>query len=100
MSSKESPASQGTPCDPSVAADFARVYLNEDERHGMIERNLGLVRIVVDRMKLFLPPTLDLDDLYSVGVQGLITATRKFDPAQGTVFAAVVVAGLCEAVIY
>jgi RNA polymerase sigma factor for flagellar operon FliA len=82
------PSAQGVPCDPAVAADFARVYLNEDERHGMIERNLGLVRVVVDRMKLFLPPTLDLDDLYSVGVQGLITATRKFDPAQGTVFAA------------
>ena len=51
MSSKETPVGSSLPCDPSTAADFARVYLNEDERHGMIERNLGLVKVVVDRMK-------------------------------------------------
>lgn len=56
MSEKETSEVQGLVCDPIVAADFARAYLNEDERHGMIERNLGLVKVVVDRMKLFCHP--------------------------------------------
>ena len=88
MSEKETADIQGLPCDPVVAADFARAYLNEDERHAMIDRNLGLVKVVVDRMKLFLPATLDINDLYNVGVLGLLAATRKFDPSQGTAFAA------------
>ena len=39
-------------------------------------------------MRLTLPATLDLDDLYSVGVTGLMTAVQKFDPAQSNTFAA------------
>jgi RNA polymerase sigma factor for flagellar operon FliA len=53
----------------------------------LIERYLPLVRNVVDRVKLTLPPHIDADDLYSVGVTGLIAAVRKYDPAQGRTFA-------------
>ncbi len=53
----------------------------------MVENNLSLVRSVVDRMRIFLPPSLDLEDLYSVGITGLMSAVRKFDPSQGTPFA-------------
>lgn len=53
----------------------------------MVENNLSLVRNVVDRMRIFLPPSLDIEDLYSVGITGLMAAVRKFDPAQGTPFA-------------
>lgn len=37
-------------------------------------------------MRIYLPPTLDLEDLYSVGVTGLMTAARKFDPTRNTAF--------------
>ena len=53
----------------------------------LIERYLPLVRNVVDRIKLNVPAHVDADDLYSVGVTGLIAAVRKFDPSQGSTFA-------------
>ena len=58
-----------------------------DERE-LIERYLPLVRNVVDRIKLNLPAHVDADDLYSVGVTGLIAAVRKYDPTQDNTFAA------------
>jgi RNA polymerase sigma factor for flagellar operon FliA len=57
-----------------------------DEKE-LIERYLPLVRNVVDRIKLNVPAHVDADDLYSVGVTGLIAAVRKFDPNQGSTFA-------------
>ena len=57
-----------------------------DEKE-LIVRYLPLVRNVVDRIKLNLPAHVDADDLYSVGVTGLIAAVRKFDPEQGSTFA-------------
>jgi RNA polymerase sigma factor for flagellar operon FliA len=58
-----------------------------DER-GLIERYLPLVRNVVDRIKLNLPAHVDVDDLHSAGVTGLIAAVRKYDPIQDHTFAA------------
>ncbi|MDP2137523.1 MAG: FliA/WhiG family RNA polymerase sigma factor [Candidatus Didemnitutus sp.] len=57
-----------------------------DEKE-LIVRFLPLVRNVVDRIKLTLPPHIDADDLYSVGVTGLLAAVRKYDPEQGNTFA-------------
>jgi RNA polymerase sigma factor for flagellar operon FliA len=57
-----------------------------DEKE-LIERFLPIVRNVVDRIKLNVPAHVDADDLYSVGVTGLIAAVRKFDPNQGNTFA-------------
>jgi RNA polymerase sigma factor for flagellar operon FliA len=49
---------------------------------------MPLVRSVVDRMRASLPAHLDVDDLYSVGLLGLIQAQRRFDPTHGVTFAA------------
>ena len=57
-----------------------------DEKE-LIERYLPIVRNVVDRIKLNVPAHVDADDLYSVGITGLLAAVRKFDPAQGHTFA-------------
>ena len=57
-----------------------------DEKE-LIERYLPLVRNVVDRIKINLPSHVDVDDLYSVGVTGLIAAVRRYDPNQGNTFA-------------
>jgi RNA polymerase sigma factor FliA len=57
-----------------------------DEKE-LIERYLPLVRNVVDRIKLNVPAHVDADDLYSVGVTGLIAAVRRYDPNQGSTFA-------------
>ena len=88
MSSTASSNPHGT--DATAAAAW-RAYqgvspagLDEKE---LIARYLPLVRNVVDRIKLNVPAHVDADDLYSVGVTGLIAAVRKFDPEQGSTFA-------------
>ncbi len=53
----------------------------------MVEKYLPLVRNIVDRIKINLPPQVDVEDLYSVGVTGLIAAVRNFDPSQENTFA-------------
>ncbi|OAM88636.1 FliA/WhiG family RNA polymerase sigma factor [Termitidicoccus mucosus] len=55
---------------------------------GLIERHLPLVRNVVDRIKVNLPAHVDVADLYSVGVIGLMAALRRFNPEQGSLFSA------------
>jgi RNA polymerase sigma factor for flagellar operon FliA len=57
-----------------------------DEKE-LIERYLPLVRSVVDRIKITLPTHVDPDDLYSVGITGLMAAVRKYDPDQDNTFA-------------
>ena len=59
--------------------------INERE---LIERYLPLIRNVMDRIKRNLPAHVDVDDLYSVGVTGLISAVRKYKPEQDSTFAA------------
>jgi RNA polymerase sigma factor for flagellar operon FliA len=57
-----------------------------DEKE-LLEFYLPIVRSVVNRIKLNVPAHVDADDLYSVGITGLIAAVKKFDPAQGHTFA-------------
>jgi RNA polymerase sigma factor for flagellar operon FliA len=51
-----------------------------------LRAHLPLVRSVVDRIRATLPPHVEVEDLYSVGLGGLIHAARKFDPALGVSF--------------
>ncbi len=79
--------------DASPAAAAWRAYQGVSTSTGaidekeLIERYLPLVRNVVDRIKLNLPSHIEAEDLYSVGVTGLIAAVRKYDPDQGNTFA-------------
>lgn len=74
--------------EPSVSpSTVVRTYQTDEDRSNLLESNLPLVKAVVDRMRIFLPPSLDLEDLYSVGITGLMAAVRKFDPSLGTPFA-------------
>lgn len=58
--------------------------LTEEEN---LKNHMPLVRSVVDRMRASLPPSIDVEDLYSVGLLGLIQAVRRFDPTLGVTFA-------------
>jgi RNA polymerase sigma factor FliA len=76
---------------PSPAAHALkalRAYHSEANEDALIERNLSLVKTTVDRMRIYLPTALDIEDLYSVGFTGLVSAARKFDPGQGVPFGA------------
>ena len=73
------------------AAKAWRAYRTPNSRETeqtFIEQHLPLVRTVVGRMRMTLPESLDYDDLNSVGVAGLMTAVRKYDPSQSSTFPA------------
>jgi RNA polymerase sigma factor for flagellar operon FliA len=52
----------------------------------LVEKHLPLVKTVVGRLAMTLPPHVDGDDLYSAGLTGLLSAVRQFDPEAGTAF--------------
>ena len=58
----------------------------ERARNGLIEEYLPLVRTVLGRVQRNLPSHVDIDDLHSAGVAGLIGAAERFDPAQAVTF--------------
>src|SRR5438552_1632724 len=55
----------------------------EDE---LVNQYLPLVRSVVGRLAMTLPPHVDGEDLYSAGLGGLLSAVRQYDPTAGTAF--------------
>ncbi len=55
-------------------------------RQRLIESNLRLVLFVVRRLRCYVPPSMERDDLISCGIIGLIEAVDRFDPAKGFEF--------------
>jgi len=56
------------------------------EREQLIEDYLPLVHHVLGRLPLHLPVTLEREDLFEVGVIGLINAADTYNPAKGAAF--------------
>lgn len=59
---------------------------NQDLRNTLIERYLPLVRYNADRVWAKLPDGVDLNDLISAGVFGLMDAIEAFDTTRGVKF--------------
>src|SRR5262245_15061873 len=60
--------------------------MTAEERNRVIEEYLPLVHHVLGRLTIHLPQTLDRDDLFEVGVLGLMQAAQTFNPARGAAF--------------
>ena len=56
------------------------------DREQLILEHIPLVRYLVGRMAAKLPPHLDLQDLMSAAVIGLINAADRYDPKRGVLF--------------
>ncbi|MGA1236111.1 MAG: FliA/WhiG family RNA polymerase sigma factor [Limisphaerales bacterium] len=52
----------------------------------LVERYLPLVKTVAGRIALTLPNHIDVQDLQSAGLIGLLDALRRFDPNSGAIF--------------
>jgi RNA polymerase sigma factor for flagellar operon FliA len=72
----------------NLSSQITKIYVSDEDRAALVEKFLPLVKSVVDRMKIFLPSTLDIEDLYSVGATGLMAAVRKYDMSQSAAFPA------------
>jgi RNA polymerase sigma factor for flagellar operon FliA len=60
--------------------------LLEALRNELMERHLPLVRYIAERLLQTLPKSIELDDLMSAGLFGLMDAIRGFDPERGIKF--------------
>ncbi|MFG0333318.1 MAG: FliA/WhiG family RNA polymerase sigma factor [Maioricimonas sp. JB049] len=67
-------------------ADFKRDQTNQDLRNRLIEQYFPLVRFNAERVWAKLPDGVDLNDLISAGVFGLMDAIEAFDLARGVKF--------------
>lgn len=55
-------------------------------RNTLLEHYLPNVKYTAERLNARLPQNVELDDLYSVGIVGLIDAINKFDPSRNVKF--------------
>jgi RNA polymerase sigma factor for flagellar operon FliA len=63
-----------------------RVQPSESLRNYLIEKYLELVRFTAERMHMKLPSEVEVDDLMSSGLFGLMDAIDAFDPDRGVKF--------------
>ena len=52
----------------------------------LVKQHLPLVKTVVGRLAMTLPAHVEIDDLYSAGLVGLLNAVRNFNPKGGSSF--------------
>jgi len=65
----------------------------------LVEKHYPQVRMVVARMRHYLPACADLDELQSVGLTGLIAAVRRYNPTQIKTFEAYVATRIRGAIL-
>lgn len=78
---KETPQRRET-----LAKKYSRILAGSAAEEEMVKKHLPLVKTVVGRVAMTLPSHVDMDDLQSAGLVGLLGAVRQFDPSAGTPF--------------
>jgi len=73
---------------PTAPELWQRYHRRDDPatENALVEKYLPLVSAVVARLAMTLPEHVDQDDLYSVGLVGLLQALRNYDPTCGASF--------------
>ncbi|MBM3879960.1 MAG: FliA/WhiG family RNA polymerase sigma factor [Verrucomicrobia bacterium] len=78
------------PDKPASRAELRKRYRHvapgSPREEELVKQHLPLVKHVVGRLAMTLPAHVDLDDLHSAGLVGLLNAVRQFDPDNGTAF--------------
>jgi RNA polymerase sigma factor for flagellar operon FliA len=75
-------------------ADLKKIYseptagikIGTPEADKLIVEYAPLIKFIAQRIAVRLPPHIELDDLTSAGVMGLIDSIKKFDPTKDTQF--------------
>ncbi|MBX3747519.1 MAG: FliA/WhiG family RNA polymerase sigma factor [Verrucomicrobiae bacterium] len=65
---------------------YARAGHGSTAENDLVERHVSLVKTVVGRLAMALPPHVDIEDLQSAGLVGLLHAIRRFNPLGGASF--------------
>src|SRR5262245_18165110 len=71
-----------------MSSDLLAAYRNGDTHSAdeLVKQHLPLVKRVVGRLAIQLPPNVGRDDLEEVGILGLLTAARNYDATRGASF--------------
>ncbi len=77
---------RAAPRRPAWRRGYGKMVAGSSAEEEMVKEYLPLVKTVVGRLAMTLPPHVDLDDLHSAGLVGLLNAVRQFDPRNGTAF--------------
>jgi len=81
-----------TPSDKTPAEQVQKwwkTYLakrDEESRNWLLEHYLPIVKYSAERLRVRLPDEVDVDDLISAGVFGLMDALKAYDPTRGVKF--------------
>ncbi len=83
----ETPARRNVEVKPNVLwPQNRRVIPGSSREESLVQHYLPLVRTVVSRLAMNLPPHVDSEELYSAGLTGLLNAVRNYNPKAGTAF--------------
>lgn len=62
------------------------ITISAENMDQVVQEYSPMIKYVANRIALRLPPHIEVDDLISVGVMGLIDAIEKYDPTRGAKF--------------
>ena len=79
-------ASRATPEQVSKWWEVFLARKNERNRNPLLEHYLPVVKYTAERLHAKLPDEVDVDDLMSAGIFGLMDALNAFDPERGVKF--------------
>ena len=82
----KSPTPANVPTRDQLWKRYARSRAGSPVEEQLVEQYLPLVRTVVGRLAMTLPSHVDIEDLHSAGLVGLLNAMRNFDLHNGTSF--------------
>ncbi len=80
------PPARNRRAEQEVWRRYARSGPGSSQENSLVEQHLPLVRTVVGRLAMTLPSHVNMDDLYSAGLVGLLNAIRRFNPKSGCSF--------------
>lgn len=69
-----------------IWAQFVQDKTNKEIKDRLIIQYIYLIKYVVGRLRISLPNTISTEDIAGYGVEGLIDAIEKFNPARGVRF--------------
>src|SRR5512139_3053013 len=72
------------PRQPDAPPRQKRIRAGSAAEAALVEKYVPLVKNVVGRLAMTLPPHVDGEDLYSAGLTGLLSAVRQDSPSSGT----------------
>lgn len=65
---------------------YGQKKATKDPQWELVEQYLPLLKSIVGRMRIFFPTHMDIRDIYSIALGGLISASQMYDPQKGSVF--------------